>query len=147
MLTKLLTTPFVLQTLIDSELRSRRNQTFDGPVITFINNTGKTSVNVMVQAQYCAPSRIDEQEQAEERCERESWVGDAPRIATTQLDETSLIYKTVPTCAYMLRQNPINWILNFASCVPFNFLFCAKWIIECKNQRVQIKLDSKLDFN
>ena len=25
--------------------------------------------------------------------------------------------------------------------------FCVRWIIECKNWRVQIKLDSKLDFN
>ena len=27
------------------------------------------------------------------------------------------------------------------------FNFCTKWIIEYKNWRVQIQLDSKLDFN
>ena len=46
-----------------------------------------------------------------------------------------------------LIQLDFNWILNFVSCVSSNFNFCAKWIIECKNRRVQIQLDSKLDFN
>ena len=35
-------------------------------------------------------------------------------------------------------QLDFNWILNFASRILFNFKFCVKWIIECKNQKVQI---------
>ena len=31
--------------------------------------------------------------------------------------------------------------------VPFNFQIYSKWIIECKNWRVQIQLNFKLDFN
>ena len=48
---------------------------------------------------------------------------------------------------YEKMQLDSNWLLNFAPCVPFKFKFFAKWIIECKNRRDQIQLDSKLDVN
>ena len=36
-----------------------------------------------------------------------------------------------------LREN-FNWIFNFMSHVLYNLYFCIKWIIECKNRKVQI---------
>ena len=64
-----------------------------------------------------------------------------PRGGESQwLPPLTPFYSTIYIYSQTLEkiQLDFNWILNFVSCILFNFKFCVKWIIECKNKKVQI---------